>query len=472
MTHPLDEFYTPHDADAHDGEAALLGGASEIAYLGRAFTRDEFRAYVEGLSFPNPPAWLTVHHTSIPAASWAPTGRPDRYWDAGEAGLSEAQKVAKRLRQLRGIFDYYQNTLGWSAGPQLWADDLRIYVGTPLTQEGIHCGGGNYATVNGRRRYSLGLEVIGHYDNEFWPAAVAANAAWAVAVVQRKLQTFRLVSGKGPGFISEHRMYSKPQCPGDGVTAARYMPLIHQAAAELEPPALGFTADSAIIGPRSLPDADVIAAFARICRRHGSPYAFEPAQPITGAIGPAYARVCNLVGVRLILALAQCAHETGWLTAALAQRRDKDGRHLRNPAGIGISENKDRATKHERPGSVYDDDVRGYRLVALTGGRSGFPTWEDDAIPAHIGRLVAYAVRPAERTPTQQTLVDQALGWRELPPRCHGSAPRLLDLGSGPNPVPTCGWAGAGEQGGLDYGLKVAAKANTILAEALRGGAS
>jgi hypothetical protein len=470
MSDPRDlPRYTPFDADAADSDQLILGGERSIAYLGLALTRAEFSSYLDALSFDSPPLWPVLHHTAIPAASWAPYGDPARFWDAGEAGLSAARIKAKRLAQLANIFDYYQNTLGWSAGPQLWVDDRYIYVGTPLTQEGIHAGGGNYTTVAGRRRYSVGVEVIGYYEQRAWPELVLANVAHAVVTLQRKLGTFQLLSGKGPGFISEHRHYSKPSCPGGAVKPAAYMPRFLQARAALAPAVspveyltVGLSADSPIIGQPFAPDDQVIAAFARICAEKGSPYARENPNPITTIIGPRYAELCRQTGVRLLVVLAQCAHETGWLTAALSQRRDKDGRDLRNPAGIGVSEGKEHATPFYRNGTVWDADVQGYRPATQ------FKDWKRESCLAQVGRLLAYATKREQRTVEQQIVVNGALAFRGLPDKCHGSAETLRELGSGPNTVDDCGWAGAGDTGGLGYGANLAAAGNAILAELRR----
>lgn len=229
------EGLLPFDQDA--GETlepipdGILGGAP-IAYVGQAFSPNEFRAYVQHLVFPNPPAWLVIHHTSIPSASWAPAGS-GAVWDAKETSLSEPQIRAKRLRQLRAIFDYYQNRLGWRAGPQLFIDDRWIYVGSPLTQEGIHAAQGNGVGTGARRRFSLGVEVIGHYERVAWPEPVMQNVAWAAAVLRERLETFAFVSQPGPGGVAEHRMYNKPQCPGAAVRASTYLPRFEQAYAQL-----------------------------------------------------------------------------------------------------------------------------------------------------------------------------------------------------------------------------------------------
>jgi hypothetical protein len=429
------ECYTPSDADAALDEPTVLGGASPIAYLGLALTRDEFTAYVRSLAWPTTrPSWLVMHHTAIPAASWAPYGAPLRWWDAAESGMSDPQKVAKRLRQLRAIFTYYQNTLGWRAGPHLFVDDLRIYVGTPLTQAGIHAAYGNTSGAT----YSLGIEVIGYYEHVGWPGLVMQNVAHAAATLHNALGTFELETGKGPGFVSEHRMYNKPACPGAKVRAPDYLPHFRKAAQALaQTPAVAFSADSTLIGRAVAPDAEVIRAWARLCRARGTPYTDHD---LLHVIGPEYAKLCNLTGLRLPLVFAQCAHETGWMTSFWSQRPQ------RNPAGIGVNGEK-RQTEPQQSGWAFNPQRQQWEK-----GLS-FPTWQEDAIPAHVGRLLAYAVPAGQRTGEQQRLIERALRWRALPISLHGSAPTLRQLG--------VVWASPG----LDYGEKVARAANAILAE-------
>jgi hypothetical protein len=103
-------------------------------------------------------------------------------------------------------------------------------------------------------------------------------------------------------------------------------------------------------------------------------------------------------------------------------------------------------------GTVYDADVGGYRPACQ------FPTWANNAIPAHVGRLLAYATLPAQRTEAQATLVARAMAYRNLPAKCHGSAPTLRDLGTDPNAIDGCGWASPGQ----GYGTALAAIMNHI----------
>jgi hypothetical protein len=57
-----------------------------------------------------------------------------------------------------------------------------------------------------------------------------------------------------------------------------------------------------------------------------------------------------------------------------------------------------------------------------------FPTWCKHAIPAHVGRLVAYAVPPGNLTEAQRALAEYALSCRPLSDDLRGAAPTLADL--------------------------------------------
>jgi hypothetical protein len=172
----------------------------------------------------------------------------------------------------------------------------------------------------------------------------------------------------------------------------------------------------------------------------------------------AYERIGASVGLDWFLALAQCAHETGSLSSALSARQDKDGRPLRNPAGLGVFESRDKATPHYRPGTVWDADVKGYRPAL------GFIAWTPEesqgtvsSVEAHLGRLVAYSLPPSKRFGPLQALADKALSVRALPLLVQGSAPTLRLLGAAHNPTGQS-WAHPGES----YGAAIAAIANRM----------
>ncbi len=147
------------------------------------------------------------------------------------------------------------------------------------------------------------------------------------------------------------------------------------------------------------------------------------------AIIDAYQSVGTISGVDWFLALAQAHHETGTWTSALSQTHNRDAILLNNPAGIGVT---GQSVAIPTPGFVWDADRSQYRACVA------FPNI-DFAARAHVGRLLAYASPPAQRTIEQQWLVDEAMRWRSLPLHMHGSAVTIGDLGGRWAPSPTYG---------------------------------
>ena len=157
-------------------------------------------------------------------------------------------------------------------------------------------------------------------------------------------------------------------------------------------------------------------------------------------IARGYWAVCQRAGVDAWLAAGQCMHETGWLTSFWSARPQ------RNSAGLGVTgEWRDGLPTNPAPGPdwAYNSQRRRWER-----GLS-FPTWVKHAIPAHVGRLLAYAVLPAYQTPEQAALVQYALSVRTLPTAYYGTAPTLKGLDRQ--------WAA-----GPGYGGRVAAAANRL----------
>jgi hypothetical protein len=158
-----------------------------------------------------------------------------------------------------------------------------------------------------------------------------------------------------------------------------------------------------------------------------------------------YQRIGELVGLDWFLALAQMAHETGSLTSWWSQPP------RRNPAGIGVTgawkPGLPDGTPGPAPGPAWAwSDRLGRWLEGVS-----FPTWASDAVPAHLGRLLAYALPPGTGDMTQQSLIARAIGYRSLPASHYGCAPTIVGL-NGRWAVP-----------GTDYGQRIMA-----LAEAMR----
>ena len=125
-------------------------------------------------------------------------------------------------------------------------------------------------------------------------------------------------------------------------------------------------------------------------RPHGT-YPDDKARMIVGL----YVKTCKPVGLDPLLVVAQMVLETGNLTSDWSQPP------RRNPAGIGVT---------GEPGEGIS-----------------FPTWQA-AVRAHVGRLLAYCIADGAETPAQLKLIEEALGWRDLPGNLRGAAPTLSGL--------------------------------------------
>ena len=108
-----------------------------------------------------------------------------------------------------------------------------------------------------------------------------------------------------------------------------------------------------------------------------------------------YFETTQAVGLDPLLVVAQMILETGNLTSFWSQRP------RRNPAGIGVT---------GQPGEGVS-----------------FPSWQK-AVRAHVGRLLAYALRVGQENDAQRRLIEEALTWRPLPARFRGVAPTLEKL--------------------------------------------
>jgi hypothetical protein len=255
--------YRPLPLDTDEDEQAR-GLEENFQYIGRGLTQNEFAAYVESYPFPSSkPDFIVLHHTLIPGTVYStPNYRPRDLWDAGEMGMSADAVKNRRKDRLDGVMTYYRDTLKWTRGPHLFIDDRFIWLFTPMNIEGIHAmdNWGNFFTgTDGRKHYSIGIEVVGGYDNKPWPDDVAGMVGYAVAVLKRKLGTFDLkylyenpsskpgredtgrTNRQGNkiyrcahpdrlrwGGITSHRDYNKPECPGAKITEQFYMRVLNE----------------------------------------------------------------------------------------------------------------------------------------------------------------------------------------------------------------------------------------------------
>ena len=194
---------------------------------------------------------------------------------------------------------------------------------------------------------------------------------------------------------------------------------------------MAFSADSPILTNNIQGTSEQCARF-MISRAHGEYNATD----INTVIVPAYFSVCAAVGLDPVMLLAQMIHETGCLTSWWAQRP------RRNPAGIGVTGRTNPA--QPAAGAWAQRDAVWIEGVS-------FPSWKDDSIPAHAGRLLAYALRDDQANAAQLAMIGRAMGYRPLPANFRGVAPTWRGL-NGRWAVP-----------GATYADKIAEIANAIL---------
>ncbi len=169
--------------------------------LRKKLTKSEFEAYVSAKNFGTvPPTKIVLHHT------WRPT-----------------QESWSGIRTIDGLKRYYEG-LGWSAGPHIFVADDGIWLFTDMSRVGIHAGSANATWLkNGRKRggyyvpnaklidYSIGIEVVGDYDEHVWEGATLDNALSCIITLKKKL-------GIITQDIAFHRDFSPKSCPGNAIT--------------------------------------------------------------------------------------------------------------------------------------------------------------------------------------------------------------------------------------------------------------
>jgi hypothetical protein len=173
---------------------------------------------------------------------------------------------------------------------------------------------------------------------------------------------------------------------------------------------MAITGDASILTgtPSATPEQCVRFMLAR-------PHGEYTENDIANAIVPGYFAACAVVGVDPVIMIAQMIHETGCLTSWWSQRP------RRNPAGIGVTGQ----TRPEKPatGAWQFDDTSGLWREGVA-----FPSWKDDSIPAHVGRMLAYALKDTQANDSHRTLISRAMSYRPLPAHFRGAAPTLRGL--------------------------------------------
>ena len=398
--------------------ATLSSTQDDFLYIGKGLTADEFTDYVNAYNFgTRPPDYVVLHHTEVPGTRHATQG--GWTWDAGESGKTAEQIYRQRRKRLASIRDFYRGK-GWDRGPHLFIDDRYIWLFSPMRQTARHAGqgGSGFKDASQRLHYSIGIEVVGNYTQVKWPPAVERMVGHAVAVLQKRLGTFQLeyredapkhtASGR-VGSICSHRDFNKPSCPGNAITEDYYIGVLQREWKRLFDGPAALTADSPVAGAASGSRARV-EAYIRQRLPAGSEYAGDVA-----VIVGHYWQHAPGVGVDPFLAAAQMVLETDGLRSAGAARPH------RNPARLGVADG---------------------------GAALSFASW-DEAVQAHLGRLLAVALTDAQATPAQRAMIGRYTQHRPVAPALRGAAPTVAGLGAA--------WGGA-----ADYADRLIARAAEI----------
>jgi peptidoglycan hydrolase-like protein with peptidoglycan-binding domain len=170
----------------------------------RHYGRDEFKAYVDGLSWDKGwrPKFPTLHNTGVPSLA---------QWLAYGATAQERWGAA--------LNHYYQG-LGWHAGPHLVCCPDYIWVLCDPEADGV--------SVSCWNRLTFGIEMVGNFEvggddpKTGEGAKVIDNAVFALAALSAKLGWSIGTIVKGVGGLHFHRECARDghPCPGALVNKA------------------------------------------------------------------------------------------------------------------------------------------------------------------------------------------------------------------------------------------------------------
>jgi hypothetical protein len=136
--------------------------------VGRAFTKDEFSAYVKGINIPQWPQFVALHNTDAPDLKTY-------------AGYQTRKPPVTDQQWLKNLEHNYRDLQHWSSGPHLFIvpKERGILAFTPLTARGTHS-----PSWNG---IAWAIEMVGNYTRDAFDsgdgAIVRDNAVHALAVL-------------------------------------------------------------------------------------------------------------------------------------------------------------------------------------------------------------------------------------------------------------------------------------------------
>lgn len=291
---------------------------------------------------------------------------------------------------MAGLVNFYRDEKQWTAGPHLFLAPDGIWQLTPLNMPGVHA----HDPCNSTH---WGIEVVGDYTAQPWSPPLTNLVLDTLAVLFRWRGL--VVSAET---LNSHNTCpnNATSCPGAAVNMRDVRTML---ALRLSNPAsVPLNAHSLLLAP----ERTTFDQAMRFARRNPPPTNAYSLEDLDKSILPAYFDACDRSGVDPLLVLAQLWHETGGLSSFWSARPQ------RNPAGIGVTGTS--WPKRPPPDEAPSDEVRFNAQRNMWERGLSFASWAGHSVPAHVGRIVAYAVRPEERTPAQRELADAALAVRDL----------------------------------------------------------
>jgi len=175
-------------------------------FINRRLSTEEWIRYVATYDFGRlAPSRLVLHHTF----------RPDEgSWNG--------------LTTMRGMQRFYASQ-GWPAGPHIFVAADGIWLATPMRDIGVHAGTGNGSLAQGW--YSIGLEMVGHFDTRLPGGAMWQHALAVMGELSRRLKI------PPRALIAFHRDYTNlKSCPGWAVSKAWVWSQVEAYLAGVAPP--------------------------------------------------------------------------------------------------------------------------------------------------------------------------------------------------------------------------------------------
>lgn len=148
--------------------------------INKCLSKEEFENYIEGKEVKRKIDKIVLHHT----------------WDT----IKEWQEGKVSIKYYKEMYE----KKGWEAGPHLFIAPEGIWLFTDSEEQGRHANQGNLG--------SIGIEIIGRYDDKNPSGKIWDNAKFAITILLKKFN----LSLKDIHF---HREYNpKKSCPGKAVT--------------------------------------------------------------------------------------------------------------------------------------------------------------------------------------------------------------------------------------------------------------